>query len=105
MALEDLTNERLRAIAYANNVEVTTSMNKDELVTALNEAGVTEDTTAPAGQVSGFQQGVYYPPIPVTAKQFSELLDHPETPAQFQAAPSQEQLNPHLFGPQGRLNY
>jgi len=60
---------------------------------------------APEGNmtVSGFQQGLEYPKVPVTPDDFAELLENPDKPAQFQSAPSPEQLNPHLFGPQGRI--
>lgn len=53
--------------------------------------------------VSGFQEGKAYPKEPRTPDDFAELLDNPELPAENQAAPSPEKLNPHLFGPQGRL--
>jgi hypothetical protein len=53
--------------------------------------------------VSGFQEGVAYPPIPITPQDFRELLANPDKPAENQSAPAPEQLNPHLFGPQGRL--
>lgn len=49
------------------------------------------------GTVSGFQQGRAHPEIPLTADDFAALLDNPELPPQNQSAPSQEQLNPHLF--------
>jgi len=54
-------------------------------------------------QVSGFQEGVAYPLMPQTNQEFQRLLENPERPPQYQAAPSPESLNPHLFGPQGRL--
>jgi len=53
--------------------------------------------------VSGFQEGVAYPTMPVTPEDFSQLLPNPDKPAENQSAPSPEQLNPHLFGPQGRI--
>lgn len=53
--------------------------------------------------VSGFQEGVAYPPIPITPEDFRQLLANPDKRAENQSAPSPEQLNPHLFGPQGRL--
>jgi hypothetical protein len=54
-------------------------------------------------QVSGFQEGLAYPILPETPEEFAQLLDNPDKPAENQSAPSPEQLNPHLFGPQGRL--
>lgn len=53
--------------------------------------------------VSGFQEGVNYPLMPQTRDAFTRLLDNPDKPAENQSAPSPETLNPHLFGPQGRL--
>jgi len=49
------------------------------------------------GTVSGFQSGRPYPNAPLTADDFAALLNNPELPPQNQSAPSQEQLNPHLF--------
>jgi len=46
---------------------------------------------------------VAYPTMPVTPEDFSQLLPNPDKPAENQSAPSPEQLNPHLFGPQGRI--
>jgi hypothetical protein len=53
--------------------------------------------------VSGFQEGVHYPAMPRTPEQFAQLLENPDKPAENQSAPSPEKLNPHLFGPQGRV--
>jgi hypothetical protein len=53
--------------------------------------------------VSGFQEGVAYPSIPQTPQDFQQLLENPDKPAENQSAPPPEKLNPHLFGPQGRL--
>lgn len=53
--------------------------------------------------VSGFQEGVVYPSLPQTPDEFQQLLDNPELPPEFQSAPAPEKLNPHLFGPQGRV--
>jgi len=53
--------------------------------------------------VSGFQQGVEYPPVAVTPDDFARLLKNPALPPENQSAPTPEQLNPHLFGPQGRI--
>lgn len=55
------------------------------------------DTTDPRGQVFGYQEGAYWPKQPSTPAEFAALLNNPDLPAQFQAAPSPEQLNPHLF--------
>ena len=66
---------------------------------APREAAITGEN----GQVSGFQEGTAYPPVPVTPEDFANLLPNPEKPAENQSAPSPEQLNPHLFGPQGRI--
>jgi hypothetical protein len=64
-----------------------------------DEQAVAEEHTT----VSGFQEGVAYPPVPVTPEDFQRLLPNPDKPAENQSAPSPEQLNPHLFGPQGRI--
>jgi len=48
--------------------------------------------------VSGFQQGVAYPPLPKTRDDFQQLLENPKLPAENQSAPSPEKLNPHIFG-------
>jgi hypothetical protein len=53
--------------------------------------------------VSGFQQGISYPVMPRTPEQFAQLLENPDKPAENQSAPAPEKLNPHIFGPQGRL--
>lgn len=55
------------------------------------------------GGVAGFQQGTAYPPIPQTPADFKQLLHNPNLPPENQSAPSPEQLNPHLFGEQGRI--
>jgi hypothetical protein len=52
---------------------------------------------------SGFRQGMRYPRMPVGLEDFQRLLENPDLPAQNQSAPSPSQLNPHLFGPDGRL--
>ena len=54
--------------------------------------------------VSGFQEGVEYPVMPQTPDEFSALLENPDLPPENQSAPSPEKLNPHLFGPQGRIS-
>ena len=73
---------------------------------ADNEEGKATDEQAIAQEhatVSGFQEGIAYPPIPITPEDFRQLLANPDKRAENQSAPSPEQLNPHLFGPQGRL--
>jgi hypothetical protein len=62
-----------------------------------------EEENVDDAQVSGFQQGTAYPEIPITPDDFQQLLENPELPAENQSAPSPEQLNPHLFGEQGRI--
>lgn len=56
-----------------------------------------------AATVSGFQEGTAYPSVPQTPQDFRQLLENPDKPAENQSAPSPEKLNPHLFGPQGRM--
>lgn len=55
------------------------------------------------GGVSGFQQGLAYPPVPQTPADFKQLLHNPDLPPENQSAPSPEKLNPHIFGEQGRI--
>lgn len=62
-----------------------------------------DEENVPDAQVAGFQQGLRYPKVPVTKEDFAKLLPNPDLPAENQSAPSHEQLNPHLFGPDGRL--
>lgn len=47
--------------------------------------------------VHGYQEGAYFAPIPITPADYAALLANPDLPPQFQAAPSHEKLNPHLF--------
>jgi hypothetical protein len=100
MAFEENTKDQLSALAEEHGVEVNARATKSEIIEALRAADVPENV----GQVSGFQEGVAYPPIPQTEEDFAQLLINAYKPAQFQSAPPQEQLNPHLFGPQGRLS-
>lgn len=58
---------------------------------------------ATTGQVSGFQEGRHYPSVPTTPDQFQQLLENPDVAPENQSAPAPEKLNPHLFGPQGRI--
>jgi hypothetical protein len=58
-----------------------------------DEQAVAEEHTL----VSGFQEGVHYPTMPRTPRQFAQLLENPDMPAENQAAPAPEKLNPHLF--------
>jgi hypothetical protein len=51
----------------------------------------------------GFQEGRAYPEQPSSPEGFQALAENPELPLEQQSAPSQEALNPHLFGPQGRF--
>jgi hypothetical protein len=99
MPFEDMKKDDLMSLASEHGVEGRTSMSKDELVQALRESNITEPDTT----VSGFQQGASYPHVPVTPEDFRHLLPNPNKPAENQSAPSPEQLNPHLFGPQGRI--
>lgn len=96
MDLSKLTLERLRDLASEHELEGRSSMNKEELVTALEDLGVTVGDDAVA-TVRGFQQGLAYPRQPRTAADFQKLLKNPDLPAEYQSAPSMEQLNAHLF--------
>lgn len=100
MALNDLNLETLRTLASEHNVEGRSGMSKNQLVAALDELGVDAGIDS---QVSGFQQGIVYPRVPVTPEHFKRLLDNPAKRPENQSAPAPEQLNPHLFGPQGRI--
>lgn len=66
---------------------------KDPTTAKTDEQAVAEEHS----QVSGFQEGTHYPTMPRTPEQFRQLLDNPEKPAEYQAAPAPEKLNPHLF--------
>jgi hypothetical protein len=98
MALDDLTLQSLQDLASEHEIEGRSSMDKAELVAALEAAGVTVGDTT----VEGFQEGVPYSEIPTTPKQFRALQENPALPPERQSAPSPEQLNPQLFGEQAR---
>lgn len=101
MAFEDLTLDQLYTLASEHNITGRSNMDKEALIEALEALDVRPPDEI--SQVSGFQEGVDYPLLPQTADEFKSLLPNPDRPAELQSAPSQEQLNPHLFGPQGRL--
>lgn len=98
--------EDLRNLARDSDktIEGYSSMNKEPLARALDEAGVVppwpaeEDGDTNGGSAAdGYQQGTAYPVQPRTPDEFSKLLRNPDVPAEQQTAPRPEDLNPHLY--------
>ena len=97
MGLDDQNLDQLRALASEHNIEGRSSMNKEQLVSALSEAGLGVVADAGVASVSGFQEAPAYPDLPETREEMTRLLENPDLPAEYQAAPDQEVLNAHLF--------
>lgn len=94
MSWEDRTKDQLRAIADEYDLDVPGDATKAELIESLDAAGIGEPGEH---EVAGPQPGQRVPPIPITSADFQSLMANPDLPPEQQAAPPQDQLNPHLF--------
>jgi hypothetical protein len=91
---DDFSTPALRDLARDNGVKNVHDLTRPDLISALEEKKV---EPLASNILSGPQDAPHFPKIPITEADFRQLLPNPDLPPERQSAPSQEQLNPHLF--------
>lgn len=98
--LDEKSVPELRDIAAEHGIEGRSEMKKGELIEAIRGTDYSADTE---GLLYGPQSGIEYPLLPQTREDFQKMMPNPDLPPERQAAPTQQDLNPHLFP--NRLRY